>query len=604
MEEEKTDCDSAHAQMCQPILTLQALLDFDQGPHPWKNLVEPIAPRSRSRHLGDRYQVLEFADGPVTQVANESRPQVLLCHDFKGNYLNDRYINGVQGEERWVDYRFYNWAAIDIFCYFSHHFVTVPTLQWLNCAHRNGVKVIGTLIVEQKNVQLLRDILQSEEFMRRVVEALVTVSKVCQFHGWLLNVECGLETGKVGLLRDFVQLLTERCHAEIPGSLVIWYDAIAKTGRLEWQNELNSANDAFFLACDGIFLNYAWDRQKLERTESYIRNYCPDRRLDVYVGIDVFGRSQKAQMDTHAPLEQVLSFPFSVALFAPGWTFESLEESSRRDRLEPDDRNVLFLQMNDRFWNRLWRHLYVRGPVQLPFYSSFCLGSGKFYNRLGRTQSAECWFNLAKQHFQPTIPYTPPLEYDTRTDPLAHWTHHFDGALDGGSCLKLRNDARDKRLFACDFPCDDDLIVCYAHRRSNPTAIDLGLVLKAYCGRRHECLRIVCANADCHVGERSNEVRALPLDKEQSLQLLKLGATSQLPLADTVNGWDIRYYYLSAERLPVGIRIVDIGIKLHKEPDAHENDHALLGAIHLQAGIPAHRDRLLQRTVLVFDRPE
>ena len=65
-----------------------------------------------------------------------------------------------------------------------------------------------------------------------------------------------------------------------------------------------------------------------------------------------------------------------------------------------------------------------------------------------------------------------------------------------------------------------------------------------------------------------------------------------------------RYYYLSAERLPVGIRIVDIGIKLHKEPDAHENDHALLGAIHLQAGIPAHRDRLLQRTVLVFDRPE
>ena len=50
----------------------------------------------------------------------------------------------------------------------------------------------------------------------------------------------------------------------------------------------------------------------------------------------------------------------------------------------------------------------------------------------------------------------------------------------------------------------------------------------------------MCANADCHVGERSNEVRALPLDKEQSLQLLKLGATSQLPLADTVNGWDIR----------------------------------------------------------------
>uniref|UniRef100_A0A182N0C3 Cytosolic endo-beta-N-acetylglucosaminidase TIM barrel domain-containing protein n=1 Tax=Anopheles dirus TaxID=7168 RepID=A0A182N0C3_9DIPT len=592
----------ADTQMCQPIVTLRALLDFDKAPpHPWKNLVEPIAPRTgRSRHLGDRYQVLEFGDDPIAYVENAARPQVLLCHDFKGNYLNDRYINGVRGAGQWVDYRFYNWAAIDIFCYFSHNFVTVPTLQWLNCAHRNGVKVIGTLIVEQPKAQLLRDILQSEEFMERVVEALVRVSKVCQFHGWLLNIECSLAQEKVELLRQFVQRLTERCHAEIPGSLVIWYDALTRTGRVDWQNELNSANDQFFHACDGIFLNYAWNRQKLERTENYVRNYCPERHRDVYVGIDVFGRSQRAQMDTHAPLEQVMGFGFSVALFAPGWTYESLEETAAREQLEPDDRNVQFLQMNDRFWNRLWRHLHVRGPAQLPFYSSFCLGSGKFYNRLGKTQSAECWFNLAKQNFQPTIPYTPPLEYETRSDPLSHWTHHFDGALDGGSCLKLRNGDHDKRLFACDFPCADDLIVCYAYRRSDPATVDLALVLKAYCGQRHDCLRIVCADADCHVSDHRNEMRAIPLDKEQSLQLLKLGATSQLPLADTVNGWDIRYYYLSAEILPPCIRIVDIGIKLHKEPEARPADYALLGAIHLQAGLPTHRDNLPQRTILSF----
>ncbi|XP_053678007.1 cytosolic endo-beta-N-acetylglucosaminidase [Anopheles nili] len=597
----KSDCDSSYHQTCQPILSLQALLNFDS---PWKNLVEPIAPRSRSRHLGDRYQVLDFKDEPIAYVDNEARPQVLLCHDFKGNYLNDKYINGVQGEGQWVDYRFYNWAAIDIFCYFSHNFVTVPTLQWLNCAHRNGVKVIGTLIIEQQNAQLLRDILQSEEFMSRVVDALVRVSKVCQFHGWLLNIEYGLDPSKIDMLCDFVRLLTERCHREIPGSLVIWYDAIAKSGRVDWQNELNNVNDAFFLACDGIFLNYAWNRQKLERTENYIRNYCPERRVDVFVGIDVFGRSQRAQMDTNAPLEQVMAFRFSVALFAPGWTFESLEASSNRDLIEPDDRNVQFLQMNDRFWNRLWRHLYIRGPLQLPFYSSFCLGSGKFYKRLGKIQSDQCWFNLAKQNYQPTIPYNPPLEFETSNDPLSHWTHHFNEALDGGSCLKLRNVEHDKRLFACDFSCEKDLIVCYAYRRSNPTGVDLALILKAYCPRRYECTRIVCSDRDCHVSGRPNEMRAIPLDKEESLQLLKLGATSQLPLADTINGWDIRYYYLSAEKLPLGIRIVDIGLKLHKDQTAHTADYALLGAVHLQAGLPAHRQYLAQRTVLSFERPE
>uniref|UniRef100_A0A182IUL9 Cytosolic endo-beta-N-acetylglucosaminidase TIM barrel domain-containing protein n=1 Tax=Anopheles atroparvus TaxID=41427 RepID=A0A182IUL9_ANOAO len=604
MDSGSSDCDGSYSQMCQPMLTVQALLDFDRASHPWKNLVEPIAPRSRSRHLGERYQVLEYEDGPIEYVENESRPQVLLCHDFKGNYLNDKFINGVQGKDQWVDYRFYNWAAIDIFCYFSHNFVTIPTLQWLNCAHKNGVKVIGTFIIEHAGVQLLRDILQSEEFMVRVVDALVRVAQVSKFDGWLLNIECGLESAKIGLLGDFVRLLTERCHREIPGSLVIWYDAITKHGRLTWQNELNGSNDSFFLACDGIFLNYGWTRQHLERTENYIRNYCTERRQHVFVGIDVFGRSQKAQMNTDITLEQVVAFQFSVALFAPGWTYESLEAASQQERLQPDDRNVQFLQTNDRFWNLLWRHLHVRGPNQLPFHSAFCLGSGKFYNRFGRTQSDQCWFNLARQNFQPTIPYAPPLEYARRTDALSHWTHHFDDALDGGSCLKLRNVEHDKRLFACDFPCGSDLIVCYAFRRSNPAASDLSLILKAHCARRLECLRVVCAGPDCHVGHRRNEMRAIPLGTEQSLQLLKLGAHSQLPLSDSINGWDIRYYYLSAEFVPPGIRIVDIGIKLDKEPTASADDYALLGAIHLQAGFPASRHLLAQRTVLSFERSE
>uniref|UniRef100_A0A182M308 Uncharacterized protein n=1 Tax=Anopheles culicifacies TaxID=139723 RepID=A0A182M308_9DIPT len=94
--------------------------------------------------------------------------------------------------------------------------------------------------------------------------------------------------------------------------------------------------------------------------------------------------------------------PRAAAPSAPRLIRYCLEESCRRDELEP--------QTNDTFWNRLWRHLYVRGPAQLPFHTSFCLGSGKFYNWHRKPQSSVCWFNLAKQNFQSSIPQTRPYE--------------------------------------------------------------------------------------------------------------------------------------------------------------------------------------------------
>jgi endo-beta-N-acetylglucosaminidase D len=47
---------------------------------------------------------------------------------------------------------------------------------------------------------------------------------------------------KVDNLCHFVGFLTDRLHAEVPGSQVIWYDSVLNTGELKWQNELNSKN--------------------------------------------------------------------------------------------------------------------------------------------------------------------------------------------------------------------------------------------------------------------------------------------------------------------------------------------------------------------------
>lgn len=46
-------------------------------------------------------------------------------------------------------------------------------------------------------------------------------------------------------------------------------------------------NRIFFDACDGIFLNYNWSEAHLMRS---VGAAGQDRKFDVYVGVDVFGR--------------------------------------------------------------------------------------------------------------------------------------------------------------------------------------------------------------------------------------------------------------------------------------------------------------------------
>jgi hypothetical protein len=44
----------------------------------------------------------------------------------------------------------------------------------------------------------------------------------------------------------------------------------------------------FFDACDGIFLNYNWKDETMHRSLTLAKH--KGREMDVYVGIDVFGR--------------------------------------------------------------------------------------------------------------------------------------------------------------------------------------------------------------------------------------------------------------------------------------------------------------------------
>lgn len=229
--------------VCDPISTVDQLLNVHnrRDAFVWCELVEPLVERAQPRFLNNKYYSMDF--GSIAFAAETNRPEVLVCHDYKGNYLDDRFVNGTS--RKFEEYRFYHWNCIDIFCYFSHKLVTVPTLQFLNAAHKNGVKVLGTLIVENTDGQkaLYEDILSSKEQVQRVVKALVELCKRLKFEGWLMNVEVTVDVEKVSMLKFFVEHLTHKTRKAIPNGRVIWYDSVTHDGRLMWQNELNEKNE-------------------------------------------------------------------------------------------------------------------------------------------------------------------------------------------------------------------------------------------------------------------------------------------------------------------------------------------------------------------------
>ncbi|XP_069655578.1 cytosolic endo-beta-N-acetylglucosaminidase isoform X3 [Haliaeetus albicilla] len=213
------------------------------------------------------------------------RPRTLVCHDMRGGYLEDRFI---QGSATHNPYVFYHWRYIDIFVYFSHHTVTIPPVCWTNAAHRNGIPVLGTFITEWTDGEKLCEafLAGGEEAYHAVSKQLARIAQHYRFDGWLVNVENTLSAAAVRNLPHFLRHLTAQVHSAVPGGLVIWYDSVLQNGALRWQNELNEENRVFFDACDGLFTNYNWKEEHLERT----RGLAGPRHTDVYVGVDVFAR--------------------------------------------------------------------------------------------------------------------------------------------------------------------------------------------------------------------------------------------------------------------------------------------------------------------------
>ncbi|CAN6992004.1 unnamed protein product [Brassica rapa subsp. trilocularis] len=327
---------------------------------------------------------------PLRRDLPDHRPRVLVCHDMKGGYVDDKWVQGCEND---AGFAIWHWYLMDVFVYFSHSLVTIPPPCWTNTAHRHGVKVLGTFITEwDEGKATCGEMLATKESAQMYAERLAELATSLGFDGWLINIENEIDKEQVPNLMEFVSHLTKVLHLSTPGSLVIWYDSVTVHGHLKWQDHLNEKNKPFFDLCDGILMNYTWK-------ESYPKlsaEVAGDRKYDVYMGIDVFGRGSfgGGQWTVDTALDLLKRHNVSAAIFAPGWVYETAQPPN-------------FHTAQNKWWSLVEKSwgIVQTYPQVLPFYSDFNQGFGYHVSLEGRQLSDAPWYNISCQSLQPLLEF-------------------------------------------------------------------------------------------------------------------------------------------------------------------------------------------------------
>ena len=395
----------------------------------------------------DETELLVFDPSQVADELKDRTPwfrkkdngkKIIMCHDMKGGYKDDKYLNGTDNP---YYYNFYNWAQIDIFIYFSHYLVTIPPTMWINSSHKNGIPVLGTFITEwEAGAKKCRNLFGTEESALYTAQKLADVAECYGFDGWLINIENTLDCCEVSNIKIFLQYLSSTLRDHNPNSYVIWYDAVTVEGKLVWQDSLNDMNYDYFESCHGIFLNYTWKDWHLELA----RNVSPDRLHDIYVGIDIWARGCVGKFDTYQSCEKIDCYQLSTALFAPGWVYETYEKDFGT-----------FLVENDKFWELLRETCppHPRPTKELQTAFNYGFGLRQFEN--GIPKELNPWFNMSKQD-APYVSFC-------KSDSLHIYIDYNDSCSSSTSVgIKSSNDDSETRLehFICvDVDCDEDVVI-------------------------------------------------------------------------------------------------------------------------------------------------
>lgn len=101
--------------------------------------------------------------------------------------------------------------------------------EWEKGAKEAKLLLEGKIAIDVKETKFVKDAPDGNRFYAK---QLAKVAKHYGFDGYLMNFECEIENTET--LLNWLSILREELHKEVPGSLVIWYDSVLHDGTLRW----------------------------------------------------------------------------------------------------------------------------------------------------------------------------------------------------------------------------------------------------------------------------------------------------------------------------------------------------------------------------------
>ncbi|KAJ5056101.1 glycosyl hydrolase family 85-domain-containing protein [Bipolaris maydis] len=270
------------------------------------------------------------------------KADVLLIHDYSGNYHDYESVQatGIDMELYSCEYL----QFVDVFIYFSHKLVCVPPPTWTNTLHRNGVEVLGTLLVEPQtegSERLLQHTRDGQNMDFPLAKTLARIAVHYGFDGWLVNIEKRFpnDVWDPKVLEAFLCQL----RAEMSGTMrLIWYDALTVSNKISYQNALSMSNINFASACGSILTNYCWKDADAENSLQLALSSKISPR-NIFFGIDVWAQNKSSfthprvtypeygggGTNTGVAVAKLAGLGLSAGIFAPAWSFEHFPGKGR-----------------------------------------------------------------------------------------------------------------------------------------------------------------------------------------------------------------------------------------------------------------------------------
>jgi endo-beta-N-acetylglucosaminidase D len=349
--------------------------------------------------------------------------KVNWCPDGMNNFVG--YLNE---QPQFNLYNFTHWQYIDVLTWFASP-VGIPCRPWVEAAHRNGVKVLGTFFTDRAGFVALTQKDATGNYIG--AQKLVDVAAYYGFDGWFFNAESPMTAAEVTEVRN----LLKRLQVIKPAAMEMhWYDALISSGAVSYQNTFNATNAPFVQdgatrVSDAVFTNYVWAGTATFNTSVNTANGLGRSPYDVYMGADIWPGRNPQQLFSFYPFTNgtlntgwldayyngSLANPrTSLAVFAPnmtyngGYTTFNNNPAAYASFYQNDVR--LFggddLDVTTADATGAWKGFGYYQPVRcaitsLPFETNFCVGQGKVFANNG-VATAKAWTDIAKQAIMPS----------------------------------------------------------------------------------------------------------------------------------------------------------------------------------------------------------